>query len=103
MVYWAPVATATFSPKGSWGDLTSNRSFGEKVSATEARVGPGVPVDPFSETLRGKSVVVEFDDLQMMCINKSVIWVSMQKPTVVVYLERQVRHCSTFQDPCVPS
>ena len=28
-------------------------------------------MDPFSETLRGKSVVVEFDDLQMMCINKS--------------------------------
>ena len=55
--YAAPVATATFSPNGSCGDLMSTCSLG--VSDTGARV-VAMPVDPFS--VRGRSVV-DWEDL----------------------------------------
>ena len=52
-----PVATATFSPKGNWGDLSSVRSLKAKDSFTGSTL-EAVPVDPFSdETLNGKSDV----------------------------------------------
>jgi hypothetical protein len=57
--YWAamaPVATATFSPNGSWGDFLSDQSLAGNASATVERLDV-VPVEPFSVNLRGMSDV----------------------------------------------
>jgi len=58
-----PVATATFSPKGNCGDLSSIRSLGAKDSVTGSKLG-AIPMDTFSdESLSGKSEV-DCEDLQ---------------------------------------
>ena len=63
IIYSAAVATAIFSAKASWGDLTVGRSLGVNVSCVReitADLGTGeAPDDPFSMA-RSE---VKFDDL----------------------------------------